>query len=167
MNQTAFFVIGADYANTFASEAGQMELNAMEPLMGFLIFMSMDMMRNAIDTLIRNCINGIVANEERLKNYVMNSTGIVTALNPFIGYENAARIAKLSLKSGDSVYNLVLKEKLLTQPELDEIMQPDKMTQPRDMTKSKAAWKKLKGVVDDTMKLKKLQENLKSNEQKH
>jgi aspartate ammonia-lyase len=166
VNQTAFFVMGADFANTMASEAGQMELNAMEPLMAFLIFQSVDMISSAIATLIRNCIIGITPNVEKCTWYVMNSTGIVTALNPYIGYDNAARIAKTSLKTGKRVYDLVLEEKLLSKDQLDEIMQPDKMTKPREISKNKH-WRKLSNTLESvSFFFKELENKKKESEQK-
>lgn len=143
MNQTAFYVIGQDFANTFASEAGQMELNAMEPLMGFNLFFGIEIMANAINTLTRQCVVGITANEEKLLSNVKNSIGIVTALNPYIGYGNACRVAKIALKTGGSVYDLVLQEKLLTKAELDDILAPEMMTKPREI-KSQDVQKMLK-----------------------
>lgn len=91
VNQTCFYVMGADYANTLASEGGQMELNAFEPLMAFNILQSMEMLTKAFQTLTRNCVTGITANEDRCHSLVVNSIGIVTALNPHIGYTNASR----------------------------------------------------------------------------
>jgi hypothetical protein len=131
VNQVAFQVIGNDLTVTMAAEAGQLQLNVMEPVLAFNCFQSLKMLTQAINTLTQRCIKGITANRERCRDYVANSIGIVTALVPHIGYENATRIAKRALETNRSVMDLVLGEGLLSQNQLEDILSPQKMTQPR------------------------------------
>ncbi len=137
VNQVAFQVIGNDLTITFGAEAGQLELNVMEPIITFNLFQSIDIMRNAMITLADKCVIGITANREVCRHYVENSIGIVTALNPFIGYENATAIAKEALETGKSVYELVLEKGLLTKEELDKILSPEEMVKPRHLEKNR------------------------------
>ena len=134
VNQIAFQVIGNDLAITMAAEAGQLELNVMEPIIAFNLFQSIDIMRNGMMTLADRCILGITANKDVCRGYVENSIGIVTALNPYIGYENSSSIAKEALKTGRSVYELVLERNLLTKEEIDRILSPEAMLHPRRWT---------------------------------
>lgn len=127
-SQTCFKVIGNDFAVTMASEAGQLQLNVMEPVMAFSILESQNLLTNVMICLRENCIEGITANEEHCKQLVQNSIGIVTALNPYIGYENSTAIAQESLATGQSVYDLVLKKNVLSKDELDRILNPENMT---------------------------------------
>lgn len=127
VNQIAFKVIGNDLSVTMASEAAQLELNVMEPVIVQSIFESMEMLKSGIKTLICRCITGITANEKRCREYVENSIGLVTALNPFIGYEASNRIAAKALETGSSVYDLVLEEKLMSKEELEERLRPENM----------------------------------------
>lgn len=132
VNQTAYYVIGADVTITLAAEAGQLQLNVMEPVIGFSLFTSLEYMTNAIHTLVSKCITGITANVEVSKNLVMNSIGIVTALNPILGYEESASIAKEALSSGKSVHDIAVKErKLITQEKWDEIYSIENMIHPK------------------------------------
>ncbi|AXH10788.1 aspartate ammonia-lyase [Malaciobacter halophilus] len=131
VNQVAFQVIGADVTITMASEGGQLQLNVFEPVIAYNLFNSINMMKNAFETLSEKCIDGITANEEHCKSLVLNSIGLVTALNPYIGYENSTNVAKEALESGRSVYDIVLEKQLLTQSELDEIIKPENMIKPR------------------------------------
>ncbi|MCC7447231.1 MAG: aspartate ammonia-lyase [Anaerolineae bacterium] len=131
VNQVAFEVIGNDMTVTMAAEAGQLQLNAFEPIIGYSLFKSIFHLRNACTTLARRCIVGITANEAHLRRQVEHSIGLVTALNPYIGYENATQIAKEALETEQSVYALVLSKGLLSQAELDDILKPEHMTQPR------------------------------------
>lgn len=130
VNQVCFKVIGNDLTVTFAAEAGQLQLNVMEPVLGLSIMESIILMQNAIDTLIEKCINGITANREVCRSMIMNSIGIVTALNPYIGYKNSTKIAKEALATGKGVYQLVLEHNLLSQEKLDEILDPQNMIGP-------------------------------------
>ena len=130
VTQVAFHVIGNDTAITMAAEAGQMELNAFEPVVFYSLFSSITSMTGAVTTLVKNCILGITANEKRCEDLVSKSVGITTALCPYIGYQKAASIAKKSLKTGESVTSLVLKDELLTQKQLDDILDPYALTGP-------------------------------------
>ncbi|RST26765.1 aspartate ammonia-lyase [Chryseobacterium lacus] len=133
VNQVCYKVIGNDLTVTFAAEAGQLQLNVMEPVLSHAIMENNQFLCNALDTLREKCINGITANREVCLNMVRNSIGIVTALNPYIGYKNATHIAKEALETGNSVYNLVLEHKLLTREQLDDILDPRKMLQPHKL----------------------------------
>ena len=127
VNQVCYKVIGNDLTVTFAAEAGQLQLNVMEPVLCQCIIESIVFLERAIDTLRTKCIEGITANREVCLNMVKHSIGIVTALNPHIGYKNSSKIAKEALESGKSVYNLVLEHKLLSKEELDQILDPKNM----------------------------------------
>jgi aspartate ammonia-lyase len=107
-----------------------MELNAMEPVMAQCCFESAEILMNGFDTLRINCIDGIKANPEQCTEYVHNSIGVVTALNPVIGYKNSTKIAKEALETGRSVYDLVLEHGILTKEELDTILAPENMIKP-------------------------------------
>lgn len=130
VSQVAFKVIGNELCVTMAGEASQMELNAMEPVMAQCCFESVDLMCNAFDTLRTLCVEGITANPEHCQAEVRNSIGIVTALNPYIGYDHSTNIAKKALETGRSVYDLVLEEGILTQEDLDTILDPKNMIRP-------------------------------------
>lgn len=131
VNQVAFQVIGTDVTITLASEAGQLQLNVFEPVIAFNLFNSINMMKNAFETLAHKCVDGISANEERCKELVLHSIGLVTALNPYIGYENSTSVAKEALETNRSVYDIVLERELLSQEELDDIIKPENMIRPR------------------------------------
>ena len=131
VNQVAFAVVGHDVTISMASEAGQLELNVMEPVIGFSLFQSMNMLRRACLTLADSCVFGITANRERCRELVENSIGLVTALNPFIGYEKSAEIAKEAMRTGGSVYDIVLEKGYLSREELDDILRPENMVKPR------------------------------------
>ena len=131
VNQVAFEVIGNDLTVTMAAEAGQLELNAFEPVIAFNLFRSMDMLGRACRTLAQRCIQGITANREHCRRMVENSIGLVTALNPLLGYEKSAEIAKEALASGRSVTEIVLEKGYLSQEELEEVLSPQSMTKPR------------------------------------
>ncbi len=133
VNQVCYKVIGNDLTVTFAAEAGQLQLNVMEPVLSHAIMENNQFLCNALDTLREKCINGITANREVCLNMVRNSIGIVTALNPYIGYKNATHIAREALETGNSVYNLVLEHQLLTREQLDDILDPRKMLQPHKL----------------------------------
>ena len=130
MNQIAFKVIGNELCVTMADEAAQMELNAMEPVMAQCCFESAELLVNGFDTLRIRCVEGITANEERCLQYVHNSIGVVTALNPIIGYKNSTKIAKEALETGRGVYELVLEHGILSREELDEVLKPENMIRP-------------------------------------
>jgi aspartate ammonia-lyase len=131
VNQVAFQIIGNDLALTIAAEGGQLQLNVMEPLIAFKIFDSIRLLQRAMDMLREHCIVGITANEERCRELVEHSIGLVTALNPYIGYENATRIARIALESGRGVLELVREEGLLDDEMLADILRPENMIAPR------------------------------------
>lgn len=130
VNQVCFKVIGNDLTVSFAAEAGQLQLNVMEPVIAQAIMESVKYLNNAMDTLRLKCVDGITANSELTTNMVKNSIGIVTALNPFIGYKNSTKIAKEALETGKGVYDLVLEHRLLSKERLDEILDPNQMLNP-------------------------------------
>lgn len=137
VNQIAFKVIGNDLTVTLASEAGQLELNVMEPVIVYSLFESIEMLKNGMATLKRRCIDGITANEERCLALVRGSIGLVTALNPILGYEASTAVAKEALETGASVYDLVLAKGLMTREALDSALAPENMIAPRKMTARK------------------------------
>jgi aspartate ammonia-lyase len=130
INQVAFQVIGNDTTVCLASEAGQFELNVMEPVLAFNLLQSISIMTNAFKVFRTFCVEGITANAERMKAYVDNSVGVITAINPHVGYETAARIAREANVSGKPVRELILRDKVLTQSQLDAILDPFEMTKP-------------------------------------
>ena len=130
VNQVAFNVIGNDVTITMAAEAGQLELNAFEPITFYCLFQSIDTLAYAIETFVDNCVSGITANEERCRYLVENSVGIITAISPHVGYVKAAEIAKKALSTGETVRSLILKENLMTEEEIDKILDPIHMTEP-------------------------------------
>jgi aspartate ammonia-lyase len=133
VNQIAFEVIGNDVTVSFAAEAGQLQLNAFEPVIAYSLFKSLKHLRQGCLTLLENCVNGITANREHLRRSVENSIGIVTALNPYIGYANATAVAQEAHATGGSVYEIVLAKGLLSKKQLDEILKPEVLTQPRPL----------------------------------
>lgn len=134
-NQTCFKVIGNDTTVMIAAEAGQLQLNVMEPVITQCIIESQTWLGRAMDTLRERCVDGITVNAEHNAETVRNSIGIVTALNPYIGYKNSTKIAKEALETGASVYDLVLRDNILTKEKLDAILDPKHMLDPMDVIK--------------------------------
>ena len=130
MNQISYKVIGNDLCVTMSGEAAQMELNAMEPVMAQCCFESADLFMNGFDTLRTLCIDGITANEDRCRQEVHDSIGVVTALNPVIGYKNSTKIAKEAQQTSKGVYELVLEHDILSKEDLDTILKPENMIKP-------------------------------------
>ncbi|AYA37861.1 aspartate ammonia-lyase [Hymenobacter oligotrophus] len=131
VNQTAFYVIGADLTVTMAAEAGQLQLNVMEPVISFSLFTSISYMSRACRTLREKCVVGITANAKHAEDMVRNSVGIVTQLNPVLGYETSAEIAKEALRTGKSVYQIAVTERqLLSQAKWDEIFTFENLIRP-------------------------------------
>lgn len=130
MNQISYKVIGNDLCVAMSSEEAQMELNAMEPVMAQCCFESASIMMNGFDTLRVNCVDGITANPDLCRKYVHDSFGVVTALNPIIGYKNSTKIAKEAMATGKSVYDLVLEHDILSKEDLDTILAPENMIRP-------------------------------------
>ena len=135
VNQVCFKVIGNDTAITFAAEAGQLQLNVMEPVITESLFESLIWLKNAIETLTEECVLGITVNKERCFEMVKNSIGIVTALNPYIGYKTSTKVAKEALETNRSVYDIVLEKGLMTQEKLDEALDPRNMLVSHKFTK--------------------------------
>ena len=133
MNQVCYKVIGNDMTITFASDNGQLELNVMEPVIAYTLFESIHLLENGLDTLRTLCIDGIRANEERCRQLVEHSIGIVTMLNPIIGYKQSTKIAKEASETGRGVYELVLEHGLLTKEQLDKVLLPENMLKPVDI----------------------------------
>jgi aspartate ammonia-lyase len=127
VNQVAFEVIGNDLTVTMAAEAGQLELNAMEPVIAYNLFTSLDMLGRACRTLVTRCILGITANREHCRQLVENSIGLVTALNPILGYEKASQIAEQALRTGKSVVEVVLELGYMSWEELEQVLSPHRM----------------------------------------
>ena len=130
MNQISYKVIGNDLCVAMSSEEAKMELNAMEPVMAQCCFESAEIMMNGFDTLRINCVDGITANPQQCLDYVHGSFGVVTALNPVIGYKNSTKIAKEAMATGKSVYDLVLEHDILSKEDLDTILAPENMIKP-------------------------------------
>ncbi|SEG32803.1 aspartate ammonia-lyase [Butyrivibrio sp. Su6] len=127
LNQVAFNVIGNDVTITMAAEAGQLELNAFEPIIFYNLFQSIDTLGFAVETFVDNCVDGVIANEERCNELVSNSIGIITVLVPIIGYQKAADAAKKALRERKSVLDVVIEDKLLDPDKAKEILNPKKM----------------------------------------
>jgi aspartate ammonia-lyase len=130
MNQVAFEVIGNDITVTMASEAGQLQLNAFEPIMGWSLFKSITHLSNACITLQVNCVAGIEPNRELLARRVRESVTLVTALNPLIGYEKAALIAKTAIATGAPIDEVAESLGILTRAQIEALLVPEKLTQP-------------------------------------
>ena len=130
VNQVCFKVIGNDTTVTFAAEAGQLQLNVMEPVIGQSMFESISLLTNACVNLRDKCIDGITVNREICQNYVFNSIGIVTYLNPFIGHHNGDIVGKICAQTGKGVREVVLEKGLLTEAELDDILSVENLMNP-------------------------------------
>ena len=134
VNQVAFEVVGNDVTISMAAEAGQLQLNAFEPIIAHSLFKSLTHLEAACRSLIDKCVTGITANAERLYDSVVNSIGVVTALNPYIGYAAGARIAKRALVTGKTIPELVVEEKLLSQREVNALLRPESFIQRAEFT---------------------------------
>jgi len=132
VNQVCYDVIGGDMTVTMAAEAGQLQLNVFEPIIAYRLLTGMMILTRACDVLRVRCVMGITANPDRMRKFVEQSIGIVTALVPVLGYERATEIAKEALESGRGVYDLVCDKGLMTRTELDHALDPEAMTRPRD-----------------------------------
>nr|WP_321455788.1 aspartate ammonia-lyase [uncultured Cohaesibacter sp.] len=131
VNQICYQVMGYDSVVSMAAEASELELCMGEPLIAYDLLHGMMILKNGCVTLASRCVEGIEANRDVCLGYVQSSIGLVTALVPHIGYEQSAAIAKQALKTNETVYDLVLQKKLLSQQQLDEILKPETMTDPR------------------------------------
>ena len=134
VNQVAFEVIGNDVTVTMAAEAGQLQLNAFEPIIAHSLFKSLQHLAAACRTLSERCVRGIVANAERARRLLDESTALVTALTPVLGYSRSAEIARDALATGARVYDLVLAKGWMTREQLDEILKPEILTRPSRAT---------------------------------
>ena len=134
-NQVCFKVIGNDTAVCFAAEAGQLQLNVMEPVIAQCILESQTWLINVMNTLRTKCVDGITVNAEHCYEMVKHSIGIVTALNPYIGYKTSTKVAKEALETGRSVYDLVLEHGYMTKEKLDEALDPKAMTSSHELLK--------------------------------
>ena len=130
VNQVAYLVIGHDLTVTMCAEGGQLQLNAFEPTIGYCVLTSLRVLTAAIETLTKRCVVGIEADRAHCLELVENSIGLVTALGPTLGYETCSRIAQRALAEKRRVSDLVLEEGLLTQAELDKLLQLEAMTRP-------------------------------------
>ena len=130
VNQVAFEVVGNDISVTMASEAGQLQLNVMEPVIAYSLFSSINHLRQACLVLSERCVKGITANKGRAREMVENSIGLVTALNPYLGYEKSSEVAQEALESGSSIYDIVQQKGYLSKKELDKILKPENMITP-------------------------------------
>jgi len=135
VNQVCYQIMGYDAVVSMAAEASELELCMAEPIIAYDLLHGMLILKNACITLVSRCIVDIEANREQCRQYVENSIGLVTALNPVLGYEKSASIAKEALKTGGSVYELVLEKGWLKKDELDEMLRPENMTDPREIPK--------------------------------
>ncbi len=135
VSQICYQIIGYDVTVSMASEASELELNMAEPIIAYNLLHGLLILKNACVTLTSRCVAGIRANRDRCRQYVENSIGLVTALNPVIGYEKSASIAKEALATGGSVYELVLQKGWLTREALEDILRPEAMTNPRALPK--------------------------------
>ena len=134
VNQVAFEVIGNDITVTMAAEGGQLQLNAFEPIIAHSLFKSLQHLAAACRTLGERCVAGITADRERARRFVDESTALVTALNPFLGYARASEIAREALATGRRVYDLVLEKKLMSKEDLDAVLKPEVLTRPHVST---------------------------------
>nr|WP_288824885.1 aspartate ammonia-lyase [uncultured Clostridium sp.] len=130
VNQVAFHIIGNDLTITLAAEAGQLELNAFEPIVFYSLFQSIDTLTYAVQTFVDHCITGITANEERCRQLVENSVGVITALCPHIGYRDSAEIAKEAIRTGRPVRELIIKKGILSPADVNIVLDPMNMTKP-------------------------------------
>jgi len=139
MNQVCFEVFGNDLTVTFAAEAGQLQLNAFEPIIASALFRSFKHLTNGSRTLADLCVKGITANPDRLRESIERSIALVTALNPIIGYKQATEVAAEAYANGTNVREVVLKRKLMTEAELEEALRHEVLTQPRAYEKAQKA----------------------------
>ncbi|PYG89507.1 aspartate ammonia-lyase [Ruminiclostridium sufflavum DSM 19573] len=149
VNQVAFNAIGNDMTITMAAEAGQLELNAFEPIIFYKLFESIETTAYAVETLVDNCIVGITANREHCKALVDNSVGIITAICPYVGYAKAAEIAKKAINTGESVRKLIIEEGLLDEESLKIILDTMSMTEPGISGKDKLSDERMNGFAED------------------
>src|ERR1700749_4491193 len=124
VNQVCFKVIANDLAVTMAAEAGQLQINVMEPIIAYCILESQTMLMNAADTLRQHCVDGITANQDTCRRYVEHSIGVVTALNPLLGYDIATQLAAEAMKTGKGIVELVREKRLLSEEQIRTVLDP-------------------------------------------
>jgi aspartate ammonia-lyase len=134
VNQIAFEVIGNDMTVTMAAEAGQLQLNAFEPIIAKSLFEALQHLAAGCRTLADRCVKGITANRERARRFVDESTALVTALTPILGYARSTELAQEALRTGARIYDLVLAKKLMTAEQLDQVLKPEILTRPHYLT---------------------------------
>ena len=130
LSQVCYHIIGNDVTIAMACEGGQLELNAFEPIVYYCLFKSLTELKNAVQTFVVNCVDGITANEDRCAELLANSVGVVTAICPHVGYKKAAAAAKKAIKTGLPIRKILLEEGILMEDVLDKIMEPIGMTTP-------------------------------------
>jgi aspartate ammonia-lyase len=133
VNQVCYQVMGYDAVVSMAAEASELELCMAEPVIAYDLLHGMMILKNACITLVSRCITGLEANRDVCRSYVENSIGLVTAVVPVLGYEQSAAIAREALKTGGSVYQLILDKGLLSREQLDDLLRPEDMTDPREI----------------------------------
>lgn len=131
MNQIAFRVIGNDLSISMAAEAGQLQLNVMEPIMAFSLLENIEILSNGLKTFRIRCVDGITANAEHCNDLLINSIGLITALNPYLGYEVSTQLAAEALSNNRKITDLILERKLMDEEKLMEILRPENMIKPR------------------------------------
>ena len=136
VNQTCFQIIGGDLTCGLASEAGQLELNVMEPVLIYNLFNNINMFTRATKTLRTLCVDGITADKAQCEKLLNNSIGIVTGLLPYIGYKKCSNAAKIANQTGKSVKDVLVEQGYCTKKEVEELLVPEKMTKPNYMTKA-------------------------------
>jgi aspartate ammonia-lyase len=139
VNQVCFDIIGGDITVTIAAEAGQLQLNVFEPVIAFRLLAGISTLTNACVVLRERCVEGISANPDRMRQFVEQSVGVVTALVPVLGYETSTEIAREALETGRGVYELVMSRGLMTREQLDRVLNPESMTQPQPTSAAPAA----------------------------
>jgi aspartate ammonia-lyase len=139
VNQVCFDIIGGDITVTIAAEAGQLQLNVFEPVIAFRLLAGISTLTNACVVLRERCVDGITANPDRMRQFVEQSVGVVTALLPVLGYETSTEIAREALATGRGVYELVMSRGLMTREQLDRVLNPESMTQPQSTSAAPAA----------------------------
>ena len=149
VNQVAFQVIGNDHTICLASEAGQFELNVMEPVLVFNLLQSISIMNNALAVFREHLVEGIVPNVERMRDYVEHSVGVVTAINPHVGYETAARLANEAILTNQPVRDIILRDGVLSEEELNVILDPYQMTTPGIAGETDRDWRPSKRESED------------------
>jgi aspartate ammonia-lyase len=128
VNMVCFRVIGSDQTVSMAAEGGQLQLNVFEPVIAACIFEAQTLFINAVRTLRVHCIDGITANADTCRHYVEYSIGVVTALNPVIGYDRSTELAAEAMKTGRGIIELIREKKILTEKQIAEVLDPAAMT---------------------------------------